>query len=151
MSTSSTSKSTSLLSSERENRLAKLQRLTEQGPHPYPAKFDKQQSLIELHSFEVGQATQTAGRLMRFRKMGKLAFAHIQDHTGQLQIIFKRDVLGDESFAEATKLLDLGDFVGVSGEIFVTQKGEQSIMVKQWTFLGKAILPLPAVFWCAIC
>lgn len=129
--------------SERENRLQKLARIREQGIRPYPARFDKNDELAALVSRELGSSIQLAGRIVRFRQMGKITFAHLQDASGQGQVIFQRDGIGEEQYKTVTKLLDIGDFIGVSGEVYKTKTGEMSCMVKQWQFLGKALLPLP--------
>ena len=102
-----------------------------------------------------------AGRVMLHRSFGKICFATISDGTGKLQIMFSRDncsiKVGDDNKTELTntnnetmsaykfaeKLIDLGDFIGVSGELFFTHKGERTLFVKNFTFLTKAIRPLP--------
>lgn len=132
--------------SERENRLEKLGKLIDAGVHPYPERFDKKHDLTEVLHLEVGAAVQSAGRLMRFRRMGKIIFAHLQDFSGIVQIIFQKDQVGEGEYDLICKYLDLGDFVGVCGEVFVTKTGERSILVKSWVFLGKALLPLPEKF-----
>lgn len=131
---------------ERANRLAKLEEFKSAGVHPYPARFDKELSLIQALELPEGAPAKSAGRIVLFRTMGSIAFVHLQDFTGRMQIIFKKDVLGPDLFKLITKNHDLGDHVGVSGEIFTTKTGEKSILVKEWTFLGKAILPPPGKF-----
>jgi len=131
---------------ERNNRLAKLNALSSTGTHPYPARFEKHDSIPSILLHPVGVAVQTAGRLVRMRDMGKMSFADIQDITGRIQVIFKKDTLGEESYKRLTANIDLGDFIGVSGETFVTKTGEKSILVSMWTFLGKALLPMPSKF-----
>jgi len=131
---------------ERETRLEKLRRLKEAGVHPYPARFDKTHLVAEVTPCPVGTPVQTAGRMVRFREMGKISFAHLQDFTGKIQIIFQRDILGEDLYKRIVKLTDIGDWMGVGGEVFVTKTGEISILVKSWTFLGKALLPLPDKF-----
>jgi lysyl-tRNA synthetase class 2 len=79
---------------------------------------------------------------MRVRRMGKAAFAHIQDATGQLQLYVKLDVVGEQGY-QYFKLLDLGDVVGAEGTVFKTQTGEVSVQVEKLTLLAKAYLPLP--------
>jgi lysyl-tRNA synthetase class 2 len=78
--------------------------------------------------------------------MGSITFAHIQDFSGRMQVIFKKDALGPDLYKLVTKNHDLGDHIGVEGEIFTTKTGEKSILIKEWTFLGKAILPPPGKF-----
>lgn len=132
--------------SERENRLNKLRKLIDAGVHPYPERFEKKNDLSDVLVLEVGTGVQSAGRMMRFRRMGKIIFAHLQDFTATVQVIFQKDQIGEKEYELVCKCLDLGDFVGVSGEVFVTKTGERSILVKGWTFLGKALLPLPEKF-----
>ncbi|HCC23209.1 TPA: lysine--tRNA ligase [Candidatus Falkowbacteria bacterium] len=124
-------------------RSEKMNRLIEAGIHPYPEKFDKQNLLAECSALKESSGVKTAGRLIMFRDMGKITFGHLQDESGKFQIVLKKDEVGDDQYKLFTKNIDLGDFVGVEGEIFTTKAGELSIMVKKWTFLGKALLPLP--------
>lgn len=133
-------------SAERDNRLAKLELIKESGIHPYPAKFDKKHSTTEIKTKEKDEKVITAGRLIRKRKMGKLTFAHLQDFDGSVQVIFQRDILGEDNYQLFHKIIDLGDFIGVDGEIYFTNTGELSVMVKSWTFLGKALAQMPEKF-----
>jgi lysyl-tRNA synthetase, class II len=128
---------------EEQIRLQKIEKLKEAGVHPYPEKFDKKQTMAECAAGKEGLKVQTAGRLIMFRDMGKLTFAHLQDSTGKMQIALKQDDLGKDDYKQMLKVLDLGDFVGVEGELFITHKGELTILVNKWTFLGKALKPLP--------
>jgi len=128
---------------EEQIRLQKLNQLADLGMQAYPEKFDKKQSLIECIALKEGHKVQTAGRIIMFRDMGKLTFAHIQDFSGKMQIAFKQDDLGKDNYKALLKVIDLGDFIGVEGETFVTHKGELTILVSKWTFLGKALRPLP--------
>src|SRR3989338_7444120 len=75
--------------------------------------------------------------------MGKLTFATLQDHTGRLQISFSEEIMGAEEYKRMIKLIDLGDFIGVSGERFTTQKGEPTVLVKEWTMLSKTLRQPP--------
>lgn len=86
-----------------------------------------------------------AGRLVSKRVMGKASFAHILDGDGQIQLYFKRDVLGDEPYAEFKKY-DIGDIIGVTGEVFVTHMGETTVNVTSVKLLSKSLLPLPEKF-----
>lgn len=131
---------------ERKNRVEKLQKIKELGVHPYPERFEKTDSLRDAVAKAEGEVVSTAGRLVTFRDMGKITFAHLLDISGKSQIVIQKDVIGEDKYKQLSKLIDLGDFIGVTGEIFVTQKGERSILVKEWTFLGKALLPLPEKF-----
>lgn len=131
---------------ERKNRLEKLDKLRQLGIAAYPEKFDKKNQLAEVSKLSEGAKVQTAGRLMTFRDMGKICFAHLQDFSGKAQVVFQKDKLGDELYKSLVKNIDLGDFIGVEGEIFTTKAGEISVGVTKWTFLGKALLPLPEKF-----
>jgi lysyl-tRNA synthetase class 2 len=131
---------------ERANRLAKLENFKKAGVHPYPARFQKGMDIVDAQKLEEGQPVSTAGRIMLFRQMGSITFAHLQDFSGRMQVVFKKDNLGDELYKLITKNHDLGDFVGVDGAIFTTKTGEKSILVSTWTFLGKALLPPPGKF-----
>ena len=128
---------------EEQIRLQKLEILKSAGHHPYPEKFAKKQTLKQCYDSAEGTRVQTAGRLVMFRDMGKLTFAHLQDWSGRMQIAFRFEELGEENYKLLQKIIDLGDFLGVEGEIFRTHKGEITVMVKKWTFLGKALRPLP--------
>ena len=131
---------------ERANRLAKLENFKKAGIHPYPARFEKALDIEQVLTHAETEPVATAGRIMLFRQMGSITFAHIQDFTGRMQVVFKKDLLGDELYKLVTKNHDLGDFIGVQGTIFTTKTGEKSVLVQSWTFLGKALLPPPGKF-----
>jgi len=131
---------------ERANRLAKLENFKKAGIHPYPERFEKALDVEKVLTLSENEPVVTAGRIMLFRQMGSITFAHIQDFTGRMQVIFKKDVLGDELYKLITKNHDLGDFIGVNGTIFTTKTGEKSVLVSTWSFLGKALLPPPGKF-----
>lgn len=84
-----------------------------------------------------------AGRIILMRKMGNLSFARISDVQGSIQIAVKKDVLGSEEYDFFKKAFDIGDFIGVCGEMFTTKTGEKTIRAHKITFLGKALRPLP--------
>src|SRR6056297_638035 len=128
---------------EENIRKQKLEKIKSLGIEPYPAKFDKKQTLAKCQRSQTGEKVKTAGRLMMIRDMGKLCFAHLMDDSGKMQIALKQDDLGKEEYKNLLKVLDLGDFLGVEGEIFTTKKGEITMLVKKWKFLGKALKPLP--------
>ncbi len=153
---------------EFRNRTGKLAEIRGLGIDPYPAKFAKTNSSKDLnakygegeigHSEEAEKGTTdeacVSGRLVLFRSMGKNAFGHIQDATGRIQVMFNRDitkVVGYEPGENAElshikfieKKLDLGDIIGVEGNVFRTQKGELTIYAKRVTLLCKTLLPLP--------
>ena len=115
--------------------------------NPYPAKFDRTHLLGEAKNLEDGTTdVKVAGRIVFARKMGKLSFVKIRDIENVFQLEFKIDVIGEEKYAFFKKLIDTGDFIGASGEIFTTQTGEKTLRVKEFEFLGKALRPLPEKF-----
>lgn len=140
-----------LLSQQEVNELLKIRRnklaeLQEQGQDPFQiTKFDvSHHGLDIINNFESleGQVVSLAGRIMTKRLMGKASFCHIQDREGQIQVYVKKDVVGDEVY-EAFKHYDLGDIVGVEGEVFRTQKGEISVKVAKLILLSKSLQMLP--------
>ncbi len=89
-----------------------------------------------------GDVVRVCGRIVAWRGHGKSAFAHVEDAQGRIQIYLKKDVLGDESFADLD-LTDLGDWIGVEGPLFRTRTGEVTVRVQAWTLLSKSLRPLP--------
>ena len=126
-----------------ENRYQKAQKLREQGVVPYAASFDRSHILAEAANLDEGDSVRVCGRVVLFRDMGKLSFATLQDHSGRMQIAFKKDVLGDAAYEELQKIIDLGDFIGVEGSMFTTKKGEPTVEVQSWTMLTKALRSPP--------
>lgn len=137
--------------SEQENiRREKLQSLRNLGINPYPANlFPVNHTSKQIKSqFEEGKKVIVAGRLMSVRDQGKACFAELQDSEGRIQLYVNRDVLctGDDKTLYNQvfkKLTDLGDFIGIEGELFTTKVGAQCIRVDGFTFLSKTLRPLP--------
>ncbi len=127
-------------------RLEKRRALEAEGvavyPTGYPITHTAEQAVAAFRDGEPGAACAVAGRMVSRRKMGRASFAHVQDRSGTVQLYFKKDVLGDAAY-DRLDLSDLGDFLGATGETFRTKTGEISIAVREWTFLGKAMRPLP--------
>ncbi|HAV55092.1 MAG TPA: lysine--tRNA ligase, partial [Aequorivita sp.] len=126
-------------------RREKLQQLRERGINPYPAELypvsDTSKKIKT--NFEEGKKVVVAGRLMSRRIQGSASFAELQDADGRIQVYFNRDEIcpgEDKSYYNDVykKLLDIGDFIGIEGELFKTQVGEKTIMVKNFTLLSKA-------------
>lgn len=130
-------------------RREKLEELRNAGQDPFLiTRFDKTHSSVEiLNGFDKleGQTVRIAGRLMSKRIMGKVSFAHLQDMSGRIQLYVRRDVLGEEPYA-AFKKFDIGDIVGISGEVFKTNAGEVSVKAATVELLSKSLLPLPEKF-----
>ncbi|MDD3004481.1 OB-fold nucleic acid binding domain-containing protein, partial [Flavobacterium sp.] len=138
------------LSEQEIIRREKLQALRNLNINPYPADlFPVKNTSKEIkENFAEGQKVVVAGRLMSVRDQGKAAFAELQDSEGRIQLYFNRDVICPEEdktkFNQVfKKLTDLGDFIGVVGETFLTKVGAKCIRVDDFTFLSKAIRPLP--------
>ncbi len=129
----------------REQRLLSLQKLAEMGFTPYGHKYEHTDLKQVRAEFEEGKSIRVAGRLMMIRRMGKMNFCTMNDGTDKFQLIFKRDELSEVQFA-GFKQLNLGDIIGAEGTLFTTQKGEKSLVVKEWTMLAKALEQPPEKF-----
>jgi lysyl-tRNA synthetase class 2 len=128
-------------------RREKLEKLRELGIEPYPYKFDRthtSKNIIEGFSKLEGKKVTIAGRIMSNRLMGKAAFFHIQDMHGKIQVYIRKDVVGDLIFT-LYKYLDIGDIVGIIGEVFKTKTEEVSIYCHKLELLNKSLRPLPIV------
>ena len=127
-------------------RREKLQALKDDGRDPYEVTvFEKNYSSEDiLNNFDTleGKEVCVAGRIISKRVMGKASFFHIMDGRGKIQIYARRDVMGDEPYAEYKKF-DIGDIVGITGEVFKTNAGEISIKSHTVKLLSKSLLPLP--------
>ncbi len=128
---------------EAQMRLKKLEEIRAAGVNPYPAKFNKKNMVAEIKNVKDGKKLATAGRLMTKRVMGRLIFCHMEDQSGRAQIAVRQDVVGKDDFKFFAKKIDMGDFIGVEGEVFTTHKGEKTLLVKKYVLLSKALLPLP--------
>ncbi len=138
------------LSEQEIIRREKLEKLTQMGINAFPADeytiTDSAQSIKE--GFEEGKKVKIAGRLISRRIQGKASFAELQDSSGRIQVYFNRDEIcptdDKELYNKVYKhLLDIGDIIGVEGELFKTQVGEMTVMVKNFTLLTKTLRPLP--------
>lgn len=128
-------------------RKEKEQKLKDNGVNVHPERYERTHSIIEARNSEDGtQNVSIAGRVMSKRKLGKISFLDLQDLEGHLQLCIKRDDLGEEKYKFLHETVDIGDFIGVKGDIFTTQAGEKSLQVYEYTFLGKALRPLPEKF-----
>ncbi|AXG68047.1 lysine--tRNA ligase [Kordia sp. SMS9] len=138
------------LSEQEIVRREKLSKLRELGINPYPANLYpvNHTSKQVKDTFAAGKQVIIAGRLMSRRIQGSASFAELQDADGRIQVYFNRDEIcpgEDKSHYNDVykKLLDIGDFIGIEGELFTTKVGEQTVMVKNFTVLSKALRPLP--------
>ncbi|HET8809944.1 MAG TPA: lysine--tRNA ligase [Flavobacteriaceae bacterium] len=138
------------LSEQEQVRREKLAALRKLNINPYPADLfpvDHTSKQIK-QDFEEGKKVVIAGRLMSRRIQGKASFAELQDSEGRIQVYFNRDEIcpgEDKTLYNDVykKLLDIGDFIGIEGELFTTQVGEKTVMVKNFSLLSKALKPLP--------
>ena len=129
----------------KQQRIEKLDRVRELGVNPYPTKFERT-DLVEIikENFEEKKAVKIAGRIISMRKMGKAAFFNVKDFSGKMQVYIQKDSVGEDNFA-VFKCLDIGDFVGVYGYLFITQTGEQSLHADKIEVLTKSLKALPVV------
>lgn len=130
-----------------EFRKEKLEKLIAKGVNPYPTSFNpshhSKEIISDFENFE-NNIVCVAGRIVSIRKMGKASFFNIQDSDGRIQIFIKKDEVGD-SIYEIFQLMDIGDFLGISGTVFKTKVGEVSIKTAELTVLCKSLRPLPIV------
>ncbi|MEI6478441.1 MAG: lysine--tRNA ligase [bacterium] len=136
-----------------EARRAKLQAWYDAGIDPYPATVPEHDSVSSVrdsgnHLLGMGEGARleggvsVAGRIYSLRGQGGLYFVDLQDESGKIQLMLKKDIISEEWF-ERIQLLDLGDFIHASGPLFVTKRGELTVEVKDWTILTKALRPMP--------
>jgi len=143
------------LNDQMKVRREKMEKLRAEGIDPFGTKFVRTHDSAQLHEKydantkeelnELGLSATIAGRLMTKRGKGKVGFAHLQDREGQIQLYVRKDEVGEENY-EIFKTADLGDFIGVEGQIMKTDMGELSIKASKLTFLSKALRPLPEKF-----
>ncbi|SNQ43797.1 lysine--tRNA ligase [Cellulophaga lytica] len=138
------------LSEQEIIRREKLGKLREMGINPYPADLYPVNTTSKQvkENFEEGKQVVISGRLMSRRIQGKASFAELQDGEGRVQVYFNRDEIctGDDKTLYNDvykKLLDIGDIIGIEGDLFTTQVGEKTVMVKKFTILSKSLRPLP--------
>lgn len=136
-------------------RREKMTALAEQGIDPFGKRFERTTNSAELKTQyeektkeeleELAKTAIIAGRMMTKRGKGKAGFAHIQDREGQIQIYVRQDDVGEKNY-EIFKKADLGDFIGIEGDVMKTNMGELTIHVHKLTHLSKALRPLPEKF-----
>ena len=132
-------------------RLEKIKALKECGKNLYGTRFDKNTDISDIKDKYSGLVPgdkaegtfRVAGRLMIFRRHGKATFCDIQDSTGKMQLFLSQKSIGDEKYEEFNDDLDIGDWIGVEGSVFVTRTGELSIGVKSYELLSKSLRILP--------
>lgn len=131
---------------QRAVRLEKAKILREAGINPYTERYEKTHYLSEAKALLEGtKGIKTAGRVISIRVFGKLIFGHLLDFTGTMQFALQKNKLLS-SFDLFNKTVDIGDFIGIEGDVIVTKTGEKTIDVSKWTFLSKSLRPLPEKF-----
>ena len=127
-------------------RKKKLDALRAHGVNPYPARIVRTGDILDaLDDFNKlaaeGRTVSLVGRLRSFRDQGKIIFADLEDETGKIQAVLKEDTLVDLDFWRS--VIDVGDFVSVTGTLFITKRGEKSVEVHELQLASKSLLPLP--------
>ena len=123
---------------ERADRIKKLELIKELGMAPYASKYERTHTINEARNLAVATPNvRVAGRIILSRNMGKMGFCQLQDFSGKIQLVLKVGEVDQETYKNFFAILSIGDFVGVEGEIFTTQKGELSVLVKSYTFLSQ--------------
>jgi lysyl-tRNA synthetase class 2 len=135
-------------------RLEKIKKLLQQGIDPFPIYAEQSETARQAIAVFESSEKQTppgesekvtlAGRIRGMRTMGKLAFIHIEDRSGRIQLFFRINELGEERMKQLVEFYDLGDFIQASGEMMRTRTGEITLLVKDFKLLSKSITPLPA-------
>jgi lysyl-tRNA synthetase class 2 len=131
---------------EHEARIGKIRKLKELGIQPYAYRFDRSHEIAQvIGGFDAlmsgKSVVRVAGRLLSRREHGKTGFANIMDASGKIQIYLRRDALAERF--DLFLLLDIGDFIGVAGDLMITKTGEKTVLVKELVFLSKSLRPLP--------
>ena len=135
---------------EYARRLAAVEAMRAAGTDPYPVRFDRDRTAQSLHDefdalepgSETGVTVRIAGRLLLIRRQGKLVFATLRDGTAAIQLFVSLAEVGEDKLGEFASL-DLGDWVGVEGEVMTTRRGELSVKVRTFGLLAKSLRPLP--------
>ena len=132
-------------------RREKLSRLRALGIDPFPYRFERTHTAVEVRAAfpdlgpeaRTGTEVRVAGRIMALRRMGRIAFAVLQDRTGRLQLFLSEKALGKEAYRLLHETWDIGDIVGAWGEVITTKTGELSVEVQGYQLLAKSLRPLP--------
>jgi lysyl-tRNA synthetase class 2 len=134
-----------LISEQEAVRRQKLDKLRELGVEPYGEKYPATHTATDIIGrFDAldGQPVSLTGRLITVRAHGKASFANLRDDSGEIQVYVRLDAVGEQSY-QIFELLDIGDIIGLSGDVFRTRRGEVTIAVKEFRLLAKSLRPLP--------
>ncbi len=133
------------LSNEVDIRRKKISKLWEMGEIPYKAKFERTCTIKQARE-KIGERVKIAGRIIFKRVMGKFGFIQIRDIDAKIQVSVGRNELDEEAYDFYKKMIDIADFVGVEGEVYLTQTGEVTVKCEKITLLSKTLRPLPEKF-----
>jgi lysyl-tRNA synthetase class 2 len=131
-------------------KLEKLEQIKKSGANPYPEKTDRthaNQDALDQYDSLQGQKITLVGRVRSFRPMGKLAFAHIEDGTGKIQLLINNKGVSEESLKLFQDSVETGDFIEASGTLFKTKTEEKTLEVSDWKMLTKSIRPIPTEYF----
>ena len=128
----------------KKERLRKLENIRKAGINPYPSKSKRTHSCDEaIEQFKDGKNMILAGRLRAIRGHGGSVFIHLEDSSGKIQAYLKKDELGEEKYKFFHNNIDIGDFIEINGTLFLTKKGEKTLLVKDYIILSKSLVSLP--------
>ena len=134
------------ISDQMQIRKDKLEEIYSIGDQPYADRFETNHTITDANNLADGSKDiRIAGRIVAIRHFGKLIFGHILGFTGKIQFALQKKKLG-KKFDNFKKVIDIGDFIGIAGEIITTKTGEKTVDIASWTFLSKALRPLPEKF-----
>lgn len=133
-------------------RMEKLDLLMQSGMNPFPVSVPRTHTLEHIrndftHFMEQGQVISGVGRILSLRGQGAIMFVTLFDGTEKFQAVFKKDSINETLFKLFTDAIDLGDIISVTGTLFITQKGEPSILVSEWQIATKSLLPIPSEYY----
>lgn len=131
---------------EEDIRREKISALKAVGRNPYVEKYDVTHDIKSVRELSEGTVVRTAGRIIFKRVMGKLAFIHIQDVNAKLQVSIGRNEIAEEEYTFFKQMVDVGDFIGIEGELYFTHTGELTIRTHKYQLLSKALKALPDKF-----
>ena len=129
-----------------KHRLEKLNKIKDAGINPFPYSYTSTHKIVNILAEQenlLNSHVSISGRIVSFRKMGKASFIHIQEESSKLQVYAKSDILPDTIYDNIVRNLDLGDIVGISGDLFITKMGELTVKTTGLELLSKNIRPLP--------
>ncbi|WP_237438557.1 amino acid--tRNA ligase-related protein [Guptibacillus hwajinpoensis] len=133
-----------MINEESKVRIEKLEKLKSQGISVYPERFTTNYELFDASQLKDGTSeVRIAGRIMSIRNFKKLIFITISNIQGSLQLLLKKDEVGDLAFEHFKEVFDTGDFIGVEGRMYTTKTNEKTLRIESYVFLGKALRSLP--------